>query len=61
MPLFWVELALGNGIERRACLYGEVGDHEASVVEREVVMDGLGEHAVTIIEEEDEEEDDRSY
>lgn len=58
MPFVLVELALRQGVDRRAALYGNIGNDETLVVERQVAVDGLWEHAVAAVEEEDEEEND---
>ena len=57
MPLRLVQEALGDGVQRRARLYGDVGDDQTLVVEREVVVDSLGQHAVPTVEKQDKEED----
>jgi hypothetical protein len=53
MPFLLVEHALGQWVDCRACLHGNVGDDEAIVVERQVAVDGLGEDSVAVVEEED--------
>lgn len=60
VPQVLVELAAGNGIQGGTCLNGDIGDDETFVVEGEVAVDGLGEDAVAVIEEEYKEEDNES-
>jgi hypothetical protein len=57
VPFVLVELALGERVEGGARLHGDVGDDEAGVVQREVLVHGLRQDAVPAVEEEDEEED----
>jgi hypothetical protein len=59
MPLLLVELAAGQGIERGACLDGDVGDDEAFIVEWQVAVDRLRQHTVAVVEEEYDEEDEK--
>jgi len=42
VPFLLIEHAFGERVERRACLHGEVGDDEAFVVQRQVVVHRLG-------------------
>lgn len=57
MPFVRVEAAGGEGVEAVAGFERYVCDHETGGVEWEMVMEGLGEHAVAGVEEEDAEED----
>jgi hypothetical protein len=56
--MFRVEGAAGDGVELGARCHGDVGDDETLVMEREVAVDRLGQHAVAVVDEEDEEQDD---
>jgi hypothetical protein len=58
VPLFGVELAGRQRIKRGACLDSNIGDDEAFVVERQVAVDGMREHAIAVVQEEYEQEDD---
>lgn len=58
MPYLLVELAAGDWVDRRAGFDSDVGNDEAFMVEWGVVVDRLGKHTVTVIEEEHEEEHD---
>ena len=58
VPSVLVKLAAGQRVEGRAGLHGEVGNNEAFVVERQMAVDGLGQDAVAVVEEEHQEEDD---
>lgn len=53
VPFLLVEHTFGERVEGRTGLHGDVGDYEALVMERQVVVDSLGEDAVAAIEEED--------
>lgn len=60
MPFFLVQHTLGQRVQGRACLNGDVGDYEALVVQWQVTVDGLGQDSVAAVEEKDEYEDDGS-
>lgn len=57
MPLRLVQEALGDGVQRRARLYGDIGDDQTLVVEREVVVNSLRQDAISTVEEQYEEKD----
>ena len=61
VPFFWVQLATSKRIECGACLDRDVGDDQAFVMKREVVMDGLRQDSISIVEEEDDQQDQGAY
>lgn len=58
MPFVLIEPTLRYGVERGAPLDGDIGDGQTLVVQREMAVDGLGEDAVAVVEEEYKEQDD---
>lgn len=53
MPLLLVEHTFGQRVEARTCRYGDIGDDETLVVQGKVAVNGLGQDAVLVIDEED--------
>jgi hypothetical protein len=61
MPFFRVQLARGEGLEAGAGRDGDVGDHQAGVVGRHIVVEGIRKDPVVSVEEEDEDSGDERY
>jgi hypothetical protein len=51
MPFIFIQLTAAENIERRTCSNGNICDNEARVVCGQVVVDGVGEDSISIIEE----------